>query len=167
MIWGYRHFLDPSPHFSGAEYYLLNEDVRSAKANPLLHYVVAGRREQRCSSISERRKRIAPISQLQAGLKLAQEYTSLGCMRGGAYLFRYGLTLQRNPSLERAICAIKDLALRRPELSIVHQSPDASIIIPVHGQLPGLLNCLDSIAAQASKYTVEIIVVDDAESGCQ
>ena len=162
MIWGYRHFLDPSSDFSGAEYYLLHEDVRSIKANPLLHYIVAGRQERRHARISERDERLARIYPIKVGINLAEENTSLECMRGAAYLCRYGLTLERNSNLNFAAFAISDLVLRKPRLSIVSQTPEASIIIPVYGQLPALLNCLDSLAIQTSKYTIEIIVVDDA-----
>lgn len=40
--------------------------------------------------------------------------------------------------------------------------PVASIIIPVHGQLPFTLQCLDSIAETPTEVPFEIIVVDDA-----
>ena len=39
--------------------------------------------------------------------------------------------------------------------------PDASIIIPVYGQLAYTLNCLSSLFAHVSRATAEIIVVDD------
>jgi GT2 family glycosyltransferase/glycosyltransferase involved in cell wall biosynthesis len=39
--------------------------------------------------------------------------------------------------------------------------PDVSIIIPVYGQIAYTLNCLDSLFSHVSRYSAEIIVVDD------
>ncbi|WP_234732279.1 glycosyltransferase [Acidocella facilis] len=39
--------------------------------------------------------------------------------------------------------------------------PDASIVIPVYGQLSYTLNCLESLFQHRSKYSFEIIIVDD------
>jgi GT2 family glycosyltransferase len=83
-------------------------------------------------------------------------------MRGVAYLFRHGFSLEKNTSVKYATRAISDLVLRTPGVPINTRSPDVSIIIPVYGQLQVLLNCLDSLVAQTSAYRVEIIIVDDA-----
>jgi GT2 family glycosyltransferase/glycosyltransferase involved in cell wall biosynthesis len=40
-------------------------------------------------------------------------------------------------------------------------APDVSIIIPVYGQLAYTLNCLDSLFDHVSRYSAEIIIVDD------
>ena len=40
-------------------------------------------------------------------------------------------------------------------------APDASIVIPVYGQLGYTLNCLDSLLSHRSRHTAEIILVDD------
>jgi GT2 family glycosyltransferase/glycosyltransferase involved in cell wall biosynthesis len=39
--------------------------------------------------------------------------------------------------------------------------PDVSIIIPIYGQLAYTLNCLESLFSQTSRYTAEIIIIDD------
>ncbi len=39
--------------------------------------------------------------------------------------------------------------------------PDASIVIPVYGQLAYTLNCLESLFTHKSKYSFEIVVIDD------
>ena len=41
------------------------------------------------------------------------------------------------------------------------ERPDVSIIIPVYGQLAYTLNCLDSLFRHASRFTAEVIVIDD------
>jgi GT2 family glycosyltransferase len=162
MIWGHRSFLDPSPDFSTAEYCLLNADVREAGCCPLLHYILNGKREQRPLCISERDKKIIRIYSIPVGSKPAEEHAALERMKGAAYLCRYGFSLEKNSSLKYAVHAVSDLVLRTPLFSMDTRSPDVSIIIPVHGQLQVLLNCLDSLVAQTSRYRVEIIIVDDA-----
>ena len=42
-----------------------------------------------------------------------------------------------------------------------HATLDASIVIPVYGQLPYTLNCIDSLLLHRSRYSFEIIVIDD------
>jgi GT2 family glycosyltransferase len=162
MIWGFRCYLDPSPDFSAAEYYLLNPDVHQAEKDPLSHYIQFGRQEQRRLRISERDKKLYRIHSIPLGSKPAEEYAAMECMKGAAYLCRYGFSLEKNSSLKHAIHAVSDLVLRTPLFPIDTRSPDVSIIIPVHGQLQVLLNCLDSLVAHASMYRVEIIIVDDA-----
>ncbi len=83
----------------------------------------------------------------------------LAARDGERFLRRFGLT-GRAPQF--AACAE---ALRgRP--ATLHAAgdgaPDASIIIPVHGQLGWTLNCLDALLSQRSRAMVEIILIDDA-----
>ncbi len=47
MLCGYLENRNPSEHFDSAFYSLRHPDVRDAGINPLLHYAVFGRREQR------------------------------------------------------------------------------------------------------------------------
>ena len=160
MIWGYRAFLDPSRKFNSAEYCVLNPDVRKAGLNPLLHYILHGRRERRQTSRLERETAQARTTLFASGLNPGEEI-ELERMRGVAYLFRYGFTLDKSSSLEHANRAISDLASRAPAL-INSETPVATIIIPTYGLLPVVLNCLDSLAAQTSRYSAEILIVDDA-----
>ena len=161
LIFGYRAFLDPSPRFSTAEYYLLNHDVRSDGANPLIHFLLHGRSEARFSSLADREERQASLSNYPIGLTLAEEI-DLEIMRGASYLGRYGFDLDSSTNLHQATNAIKHLVARSPKLSIDIASPDVSIIVPVHGRLQILLNCLDAICSQVSWYSVEVVIVDDA-----
>ena len=59
--------------------------------------------------------------------------------------------------------AVASLNATAPTLVIADEQtiPDASIVIPVYGQLPYTLNCIDSLIRHASRYSVEIIIVDD------
>ena len=57
--------------------------------------------------------------------------------------------------------AVENLANRPARLDIMNESPDVSIIIPVYGQLGYTLNCIDSLLNHKSRYSAEIIVIDD------
>ena len=160
MIWGYRSYLDPSANFSSAEYFALNPDVRNAGLNPLLHYILRGRQERRNTSNVERERTRCRTGAFAIGFNPSEEI-ALERMRGIAYHFRYGFSMAASSNLEHAEQAIRDLASRKPTFSISSKSPDVTIIIPTYGLLPFLLNCLDSLAAQSSRHTAEIIIVDD------
>jgi GT2 family glycosyltransferase/glycosyltransferase involved in cell wall biosynthesis len=43
-------------------------------------------------------------------------------------------------------------------------APDVSIVIPVYNQVPFTLACIDSLFAQQSRYTFEILIGDDAST---
>lgn len=62
------------------------------------------------------------------------------------------------PDFAGAVAALN--AMERA-LRLDDAAPDASIVIPVYGQLAYTLNCLHSLFAHAAKYSAEIIVVDD------
>ena len=48
---------DPGPEFSNDEYYECNKDVSAKDINPLIHYELNGKKEQRCIRISDIPKR--------------------------------------------------------------------------------------------------------------
>jgi GT2 family glycosyltransferase len=77
--------------------------------------------------------------------------------RAGAAFLDEFLLLTAAPDYAGAIAAINAL---RPEAE-QHVRPDASIIIPVYGQLGYTLNCLHSLSTQQSRYSSEIIIIDD------
>jgi len=74
---------------------------------------------------------------------------------GQNFLAAYNL-LSEEPDFIGAVAAINALAASPPT------GPDVSIVIPVYGQLAYTLNCLHSLARHRSRFSAEIIVVDDA-----
>jgi hypothetical protein len=62
------------------------------------------------------------------------------------------------PDFAAAVAAIN--ALGRV-MRIDSDKPDVSIIIPVYGQLPYTLTCIHSLLLHESRYSAEIIVIDD------
>ncbi len=77
----------------------------------------------------------------------------------GESFFTQFRLLDEAPDFDGAAAALN--AMQR-DLQLVDRAPDVSIVIPVYGQLAYTLNCLDSLFRQASRYSAEIIVVDDA-----
>jgi GT2 family glycosyltransferase/glycosyltransferase involved in cell wall biosynthesis len=79
--------------------------------------------------------------------------------RGEAFLTKHAL-LGASPDFAGAASS---LAARTPTLRLAGpgETPDASIIIPIYGQLAYTLNCLDALIGHASFFSAEIIVVDD------
>jgi O-antigen biosynthesis protein len=84
-----------------------------------------------------------------------------GGRQGEAFLRRFGL-LTGQPDAKAAL-AFLNAAPRALFLASEPAAPppDASIIVPVYGQIAYTLNCLDSLFAHAGRWSAEIIVVDD------
>jgi GT2 family glycosyltransferase len=79
---------------------------------------------------------------------------------GDSFLRRHAL-LTDSPDIEAAIAELNALPSRQTGTADGDTAPDASIIIPVHGQLGYTLNCLHSLLDHATRYSVEICVWDD------
>jgi GT2 family glycosyltransferase/glycosyltransferase involved in cell wall biosynthesis len=75
---------------------------------------------------------------------------------GEAFLRRFEL-LSEQPDLSGAIAALNAMPRSVP----ANASVDATILIPVHGQLAYTLNCLHSLRAHRSRYRAEILIADD------
>jgi GT2 family glycosyltransferase len=80
--------------------------------------------------------------------------------RGQDFLARFGL-LGPAPEFEVAARALDEgphaLRTRMPG----EDTPDVSIVIPVYGALAYTLNCLDSLLRHETRFSAEIMVVDD------
>ena len=81
--------------------------------------------------------------------------------RGKAFLERFGFdgdTPDFKAATDRLNAMDRRLSCRNDTAT---HSPDISIIIPIYGQLAYTLNCLESLFLQTSKYSAEIIIIDD------
>ena len=67
LLVGYKKYFNPGPEFSSIDYYEANADVENAGLNPLFHYEIYGRNEDRKITLSddEYQKRFSAISQSQ------------------------------------------------------------------------------------------------------
>jgi O-antigen biosynthesis protein len=80
---------------------------------------------------------------------------------GAEFLARFNL-LGDEPDYHGAIAAINVMEQKLHVASPDRQKPDVSIVIPIYGQLAYTLNCIHSLITHKSRYTAEIIIVDDA-----
>jgi len=81
--------------------------------------------------------------------------------RGAAFFARFGL-LEGAPDFAGAVQALNAMARRlRLAGGDSDAAPDASIVVPIYGQLGYTLNCLESLFLHRSRYSAEIIIIDD------
>ena len=78
--------------------------------------------------------------------------------RRGETFFEAHNLLGEEPDFAGAVVALNDMPRT---LRLVDDAPDASIIIPIYGQLSYTLNCLHSLFSHRARHTAEIIVIDD------
>ncbi len=77
--------------------------------------------------------------------------------KGAAFMSAHGL-LGETPDYAGAVASL-NAAVRALRLDV--KRPDVSVIIPVYGQLSYTFNCIDSLFSHISRFTAEIIVLDD------
>jgi GT2 family glycosyltransferase/glycosyltransferase involved in cell wall biosynthesis len=171
------NMLDPAPFFSTAFYLRAHRDVAAAGINPYVHFLgrghVEGRRFEPSNFGTGRPANYLHVEDWQvvpwpARQAKSVQTASLYDQRpddlvvpqskaGEAFLSQNRL-LNARPDFAGSVRALQDL-----ETSLMSDdAPDVSIVIPVYGQLAYTLNCLDSLYRHASKYSMEILVGDDA-----
>jgi O-antigen biosynthesis protein len=77
---------------------------------------------------------------------------------GEAFFANHALGL---PGADAARAAAALMARQNNLAPLDGAAPDVSIIIPVYGQIAYTLNCLDSLLRHTTRYTAEIIIIDD------
>lgn len=157
---GHRTQAEPSPKVSMKAYLGLYPDVRESGANPLVHWLKYGRVENRLlpdQDVESFRWTVPGRS-----FPLPDDIVHYERMKGEAYFAGQGFDFNDRGTPATIERSVATLARRAPTLSIEPSSPKVSIVIPVYGQMPFVLNCLDSLAQHVSRHSVEIIVADDA-----
>ncbi|WP_417467347.1 glycosyltransferase [Maricaulis sp.] len=163
---------DPSPEFSTKGYLRAHWDVAAAKVNPLVHHIrhgsVEGRRAGTMSPMpasgpapSVEPQRLADEAVIDPYDLRPDDAVLPEAQVGTAFLERFDL-LGDDPQFAAAVSELNSMARRlRLAPDGVVEGVQVSIIVPVYGQLAYTLNCLHSLACQASDLCVEVIVVDD------
>ncbi len=159
LLSGFRGKCDIAASRPMHVYLAANPDLRNTGANPLLHWLHHGRAEGRDApgALEE-----AVWAEFGRSERLPDNLVGFELLKGEAYFtaHRFSFDPARSGGLVEA--AVAALARRQPLLTFDAAAPDVSIIIPVYGQVPFVLGCLDSLAAHRSRFTVEVLVVDDA-----
>jgi GT2 family glycosyltransferase/glycosyltransferase involved in cell wall biosynthesis len=86
---------------------------------------------------------------------------------GEAFLDRFAL-LSQKPDFAGAVAYLNAMTPASRVVTDADEAVDASIVIPVYGQLGYTLNCLHALLLHTSRYSFEILVGDDVspdESG--
>lgn len=84
--------------------------------------------------------------------------------RIGAEFFAQFSLLGDEPDFRGAIAAINSMEQTLPITSMGSDVPDVSIVIPIYGQLAYTLNCIHSLKMHRSRFSAEIVIVDDAST---
>jgi len=84
--------------------------------------------------------------------------------RSGALFLEQFNLLGAQPDYSGATAAIQAAApvLRLAAAARARGKPDVSIVIPAYGQLAYTLNCIHGLIGHRSRYSAEILVIDDA-----
>ena len=88
--------------------------------------------------------------------------------RSGAQFLALFNLLGAEPDYTGAIAAIQtaEPLLHLSKAGRARGKPDVSIVIPAYGQLAYTLNCIHSLVSHRSRYSAEILVIDDASPDC-
>jgi GT2 family glycosyltransferase/glycosyltransferase involved in cell wall biosynthesis len=159
VISGYKSFLEPSPEISMRSYIAAWPDAREIDYNPLLHFIDRDRAEGRTAF---GKGELANWTKRDGEPALPDDFLHMERLAGVAFFSRFGFRFESGGASSYLSEAVEDLAVRDVQLKLEPLQPDVSIIIPVYGQLHFVLGCLDSLAAHRSRFSVEIVLVDDA-----
>jgi GT2 family glycosyltransferase len=161
QLWGWRQFWNPSPDFNTLFYLASFPEARVAGVSPLSHYLQTGKlagyhTAPATESFEWVNNRFDPEDRNPSDDVHVEE------RKGASFFTRFGFGWEADYSDRYTNLAIAELAGRKPRLELGDTKPEISIVIPVYGQIHYLLNCLDSLWQHVSKYSVEILVMDDA-----
>lgn len=160
LVTGHRTYAEPGPGDQMKGYLGMHPEVRETAANPLAHWISNTNEESRLSS--EAGRSVSPWKSSAHSLPLPDDAVHLELMAGIAYFAGQGFDFSDRGTPATIARSVAGMARRTPLMSIDARAPKVSIIVPVYGQTPFVLNCLDSLARHASRHSVEIIVADDA-----
>jgi GT2 family glycosyltransferase len=153
LVKGWQHHVRPSAAFDPIHYFCAYPEVRATGIAPPLEYILQGQARGRLPSSDFR-------IEWGGDGDLTDNDVHVERLRQAEFSYRFGIKDLRG-EVKGADFAIGDLSLRRDAIANA-ANPDASIIIPVYGQLAAVLSCLDSLAAHPSRYSREVIIYDDA-----
>ncbi len=155
---------DPSADFSSAGYLEANPDVARSGVNPLLHFIRIGREEGRISrpTIAQSQEYDPLHSADGDPYALRPDDCVIPEVKAGeAFMERFDL-LGETPDFAGAVASLNDDSRVAACINAnSDQDPVVSIVVPVYGQLPYTLNCLDSLRRHESRFRFEVVVYDD------
>jgi len=178
QLLGWKKGLKPSAVFDTNWYREFHQDVGATCCSPLAHYVKHGMGEGRAiSQVDEDRRseqdlahrvkelngRLTAIPGMLPDLKaesadVIKLRDEMSQDADAGFTIRTGEVLQKVADINVAIREADQL--RAP----YDDAPEVSVMIPVFNQLRSTLSCIHSLVRHRSKYSFEIIVVDDCST---
>lgn len=149
LLIGNREGKDPNPCFR-TQWYAATH-AGAACDIPLLHYIEVGQAQGH---------RTAPDSR-PSHSPAPDDDVHVERLAGLQFCARHQLSLDA-PEPADIDGALAEVAAMTPVARIDATAPDVSIIIPVFGQCAATLNCLHSLANHSTRFSLEVIVSDDA-----
>jgi len=175
----------PHPLFDAKWYSKLNMESAPSETNALIHYVEHGfyngaapssfATEEESNKIFQQLSKFShPVSpfgdlwkftaQLQEYLQLFYEEDTIPLVKA-AYEFlgnysKQEISVSDVPSFPEIVSLIGDLS-KRSKRMLRSETPDVSIIVPVHNKIAYTLCCLRTLFATSENFNTEVIVADD------
>ena len=161
---GFRSYFSPGPDFDEIDFLALNPAARQQPTPGLVQYALLS-----TSDKAAFRQRQANAFEAGAGVRWAEtgpllpdSDVAILRMRGFSFFERFGFLFEGESDLPHVLAAAEALAAETPNIQFgVDVRPVVSIVIPIYGQMPFVLNCLDSLSQQRCSHTFEVLVYDD------
>lgn len=161
---GFRSYFSSGPDFDEIDFLALHPAARQQPTPGLVQYALLSTSEKaafrRCQAHASEAG--AGVRWAETGPLLPDSDIAVLRMRGFNFFERFGLLFEGESDLPHVLAAVEALAAETPDIETgVDVQPVVSIIIPVYGQMPFLLNCLESLAQQRFTHPFEVLVYDD------
>jgi GT2 family glycosyltransferase len=164
LLIGFKCFFSPGPMFDEILYLATFPSSRDVEIPALVQYALSSKADQLHyvktlnDCMSGRRKE----EWLESGPSMPDSLVNIELRRGERFFRQFGFAFEGTspwPKVQEAVEILSKLS--NEQIVNAASEPLVSVVIPAYGQLPYLLNCLESLSQQVTKFKFEIIVYDD------
>ncbi len=161
---GYRSYFSPGPDFDEVGFLALQPQARQQSIPGLVQYALMPAAER---SAFRRREAAALdakgwVGWAETGHLLPDSDVAIARLRSFSFFERFGFLFEGEAELSHVLAAAEALAAETPDIRCgVDERPKVSVVIPVYGQMPFVLNCLESLGRQRCDHAFEVLVYDD------
>jgi hypothetical protein len=161
---------NPNKHFDSAFYSSSYADVKPSGLIPVVHYALKGEREGK-----QPNRYFDPVfynaineDVAQSGLDPFTHYLLRGEIEG-RLINRNDYERQKQRTDVKSVATSTDKTQEVLSFPNPAASPMVSIIIPIYGKIDYTLACLTSLSQHETRYSFEVIVVDDCspDNSCE
>ena len=162
---GFKSYFSAGPEFSETDFLSLMPAARQKLVPALVQYALLSPVEQSAflSRLGEARVTDGQEQWVDIGSPLPDSRIALDRMRGFSFFERFGFRFEGGAENAHVLDAVNSLRDDPPKM--IAGGPDArpevSIVIPIYGQMPYILNCLESLTLLRAAPRFEVLVYDD------